>query len=176
MNNRERLKEIIIQLKQIKFERELTVQEIYGMVKAAGFGTSDTSVRRVFAPGSEEQNFRWQDTIQPIAQVLIGVHEEAEPLNAAEADALKQIALLKDSMIEDLQRENDQLKARIDQLEKVIISLRIEEYEKRLHEMDLALQRARNRVDKQDEQLERKDGQIKRKDDYIDRLGIKAGI
>ena len=169
MNNRERLKEIIIQLKQIKYERDLSMQDIHDMVRAAGFATSQSSIRRVFSEGSEEQNFRYQDTIQPIAQVLIGVHEEAEPLNAAEADALKNIALLKDSMIEELQRENEQLKARVDQLEKVIALMRIEEYEKRLEEKDIALQRSRDRADKQDIQLNRKD-------DYIDRLAKKAGI
>lgn len=169
MNNRERLKEIIIQLKQIKFERDLTVQDIHDMVRSAGFATSQSSVRRVFSEGSEEQNFRYQDTIQPIAQVLIGVHEEAEPLNAAEADALKNIALLKDSMIGDLQKENDLLRARVDELEKVISMMRIEEYEKRLAEQSIALQRARDRVDKQDVQ-------INRKDDYIDRVATKAGI
>lgn len=145
------------------------MQDIHDMVRAAGFATSQSSIRRVFSEGSEEQNFRYQDTIQPIAQVLIGVHEEAEPLNAAEADALKNIALLKDSMIEELQRENEQLKARIDQLEKVISLMRIEEYEKRLEEKDIALQRSRDRMDKQDIQLNRKD-------DYIDRLAKRAGI
>ena len=169
MNNRERQREIILQLKQIRRDRELSIQDVYFMVKGAGFSTSESSVRRVFAEGSEEQNFRYQDTIQPIAQVLIGVKEEGEPLNVAEADALKQIALLKDSMINDLQRENEQLKARIDELEKVIVMMRIEEYEKRLEEKDIALQRARDRADKQDVQ-------INRKDDYIDRVAKKAGI
>ena len=169
MNNRERLKEIILQLKQIRYDRELSIQDVHDMVTAAGYGTSFSSVRRVFADGSENQNFRYQDTIKPIAQVLIGLHEEAEPLNAAEADALKNITLLKDAMISDLQKENEHLRVRVDELEKVIVSMRIEEYEKRLADKDIALQRARERVDKQDEQINRKDA-------YIDRLGTKAGI
>lgn len=147
----------------------MSVQDVYSMVKGAGLSTSESSVRRVFAPGSENQNFRYQDTIQPIAQVLIGVKEEGEPLNVAEADALKNIALLKDAMLDDLQMENEQLKARIDELEKVIVMMRIEEYEKRLEEKDIALQRARDRADKQDVQ-------INRKDEYIDRVAKKAGI
>lgn len=169
MNDRERLREIVLQLKQIKRENEWSSQHIYEMVKAAGFYTSITSVRRVFAEGSEKQNFRYQDTIQPIAQVMLGIHEDAAPMNPTEADALKQIALLKESMIQDLQRENEQLKARIDELEKVIVVMRIEEYEKRLEEKDIAIQRARDRVDKQDIQ-------INRKDEYIDRVAKKAGI
>lgn len=150
MNNRERLKEIIIQLKQIKYDRDLSVQNIHDMVEAAGYYTSLSSVRRVFSPGSEEQNFRYQDTIQPIAQVLIGVNEEAEPLTATEADALKNIALLKDNMIKDLQADNEALNARISQLEKSLA-----DYEQRVQFLR---------------------GQITRKDDYIDRLAKKAGI
>ena len=150
MNNRERQKEIILQLKRIKHERELSVQDIYLMVKGAGFSTSESSVRRVFAPGSEEQNFRFQDTIQPISQVMIGVKEEGEPLNVAEADALKNIALLKDAMINDLQKENDELKKRVETLEKAQADYITE--------------------------ISFLKGQIERKDDYIDRLAKKAGI
>lgn len=150
MNNKERLKEIIEQLKQIKFEKELSVQDIHDMVKAAGFYTSPSTIRRVFAEGSENQNFRYQDTIQPIVQVLIGVREEGEPLGVVEADTLKNVALLKEAMIQDLQSENEALKLKVQQLER-----------------DLAL--VSDRVDFLK-------GQIARKDDYIDRLAKKAGI
>lgn len=117
MNNRERLKEIIIQLKQIKNERELSLTDIHKMVEQSGGYTSQSTIRRVFAEGSEDSNFRYRDTIQPIAQALIGVHEEAEPLDAAQADALKNIALLKDSMIQELQQENAALAEHVAALE-----------------------------------------------------------
>lgn len=169
MYDRERQKDLILQLKAVKRERDLSCADIYGMVHDAGFSTSESSVRRVFAPESVDQNFRYQDTLQPIARVLLGVTEEGESMTAAEADALKSVVLLKDSMIQDLQKENDLLLARIDELEKVIVMMRIEEYEKRLEEKDIALQRARDRVDKQDIQ-------INRKDEYIDRVAKKAGI
>lgn len=117
MNNRERLKEIIIQLKQIRTERELSLTDIHKMVEQSGGYTSQSTIRRVFAEGSEDSNFRYRDTIQPIAQALIGVHEEAEPLDAAQADALKNIALLKDSMIQELQQENAALAEHVAALE-----------------------------------------------------------
>ena len=117
MNNRERLKEIIIQLKQIKNERELSLTDIHKMVEQSGGYTSQSTIRRVFAEGSEDSNFRYRDTIQPIAQALIGVHEDSEPLDAAQADALKNIALLKDSMIQELQQENATLAERVADLE-----------------------------------------------------------
>ena len=119
MNNRERLKEIILQLKQIKYDRELSAQDIRNMVEGAGGYTSLSTIRRVFAEGSENQNFRYQDTIQPIARALIGINEESEPLDATQADALKNIALLKDSMIQNLQDENSALSARVEHLSRV---------------------------------------------------------
>ena len=150
MKNRDRQREIILQLKKIKNERELSTQDIYEMVKAARLPTSESSVRRVFADGSEEKNFRYQDTIKPIAQVLLGVKDEGEPLNPSEADALKNIALLKESMINELQSENDKLKKRIEVLEKA----------KDDYIGEIAFLKE----------------QIVRKDDYIDRLAKKAGI
>ncbi len=119
MNNRERLKEIILQLKQIKYDRELSAQDIRNMVEGAGGYTSLSTIRRVFAEGSENQNFRYQDTIQPIARALIGINEESEPLDATQADALKNIALLRDSMIQNLQDENSALSARVEHLSRV---------------------------------------------------------
>lgn len=133
------------------------MQDVYFMVKNAGLPTSESSVRRVFAPGSEDQNFRYQDTIQPIAQVLIGVKEEGEPLGATEADALKQIALLKDSIIRELQDEVENLTAKLAQQEE-----RLADAQKKVAFLiDLNA---------------KKDEQINRKDDYIDRLAKKAGI
>lgn len=150
MNNRERLKEIILQLKQIKNDRELSVQDIHDMVMDSGGYTSLSTVRRVFAQDSETKNFRYRDTIQPIAQVLIGVNEEAEPLTAPEADALKNIALLKDNMIKELEAKNAELSAKCAQQEQVIADF--------------------------DERVKFLRSQIIRKDDYIDRLAKKAGL
>lgn len=157
LNNRERLKEIILQLKQIKYDRELSTRDIYEMVKGAGFSTSESSIRRVFAPGSEDQNFRYQDTLRPVAQVLLGIYEDAAPMNPTEADALKQIALLKESMIQDLQKENEQLASRVAQLE---------------HDLSRTVEENK----RYEEQVARLRAQIDRKDDYIDRLAKKAGI
>lgn len=150
MNNKERLKEIILQLKQIKRDRELSVQDIHDMVMGSGGYTSLSTVRRVFAQDSENKNFRYRDTIQPIAQVLIGVNEEAEPLTAPEADALKNIALLKDNIIKELEAKNAELSDKCTRYEQVIA-----DFEERVHFLR---------------------EQITRKDDYIDRLAKKAGI
>lgn len=169
MYDRERQRELILQLKTVKQEHDLSCADIYGKVKSAGFSTSESSVRRVFAPGSENQNFRYQDTLQPIARVMLGVTEEGEAMTATEADAIKSVVLLKDSMIRDLQKENELLNARIAQLEHDLASMRVAEYEARIAEYQDSLRRVRERVEKLDTQ-------INRKDDYIDRVAKKAGL
>lgn len=101
MTRKERLREIILQLKQIKEERELSCGEIHKMITESGEDISLATVKRVFSDGSEGQGFRYNDSIRPIVQVLLSVKEET-PLNDTEVDTLKNVVLLKDGMISEL--------------------------------------------------------------------------
>ncbi len=115
MTQQERISEIILQLKQIRTERDLSLQDVHNLVVGAGGYLSLSSVKRVFAEGSENQNFRYQDTIQPIVRGLLGVTEETpenNDISANEIDALKNVILLKDSIIQDLRNENEALVAK----------------------------------------------------------------
>ena len=110
MTQQERISEIILQLKQIREERGLSLEDVRNLVISAGGYTSMSSIRRVFAKGSENQKFRYLDTIQPIVRGLLGVTEETPENNditANEIDALKNVILLKDSMINELQKEKE---------------------------------------------------------------------
>lgn len=120
MTQQERIAEIILQLKQIRKERDLSLQDVHDLVHAAGGYLSLSSVKRVFADGSEKQGFRYQDTIQPIVRALLNVTEETPENNdvsANEIDALKNVILLKDSIIQNLQKDNEALSARADKIE-----------------------------------------------------------
>ena len=115
MTQQERISEIILQLKQIRKERDLSLQDVHDLVVGAGGYLSLSSVKRVFAEGSENQNFRYQDTIKPIVRGLLGVTEETPENNditANEIDALKNVILLKDSIIQELRNENEALVAK----------------------------------------------------------------
>lgn len=136
MDKQVRIREIILQLKTIKAEQNFTNQDIFDMVVASGGVTSISTVRRVFAEGSENQSFSFRNTIQPISRVMLGTTEptkivkEDEHLLQAQMDALKQVCELKDSMLNDLQaaldaeqRKVEFLLERIKQLDKVINKL-----------------------------------------------------
>jgi hypothetical protein len=167
MTKQERTKEIILQLKQSKNERDLSISEIYDMLMAANCDISLTTLKRVFAEGSEDKGFRYKGTIQPIAQVMLAIKEETTPdnqLTDVEIDALKNIALLKDTIITDLQKENEALAAKAAQLMK--------DYAEAQEKIELLKKQAEfltSRVHRLDELIERKD-------DYIDRLAKKVGI
>lgn len=111
MDKQARTREIILKLKSIKEEKELSCQEILEMVEACGGVTSMTTIRRVFADGSENQGFSYRATIQPISHALLAV-SEAEKVTEmndnvlqAQLDGLKQACELKDTVIDALQRE-----------------------------------------------------------------------
>lgn len=92
-----RTEELVLRLKQVREERGLSVQRVYDMLADAGYFVSLSTVKRVFAKDSEKQNFRYQDTLQPIANVLLGLDENGQ--GEPEVEALKTVVLLKDDMI-----------------------------------------------------------------------------
>lgn len=113
MDKQARTREIIIQLKTIKEDKDLTNQDILDLVEASGGVTSMTTIRRVFAEGSENQSFSYRNTIQPISHALLAINEQEkvseldENVLQAQLDALKQVVELKDTLISELQKDLD---------------------------------------------------------------------
>lgn len=113
MDKQARTREIIIQLKTIKEDKDLTNQDILDLVEASGGVTSMTTIRRVFAEGSENQSFSYRNTIQPISHAMLAISEQEkvsdldENVLQAQLDALKQVVELKDTLISELQRDLD---------------------------------------------------------------------
>ena len=103
---KEKVEEIIAQLKIVRAEKELSYQKITDMTEEIGTPISLSTVKRVFA--DEHHTFRW-DTIKPIATVVLGVgFETPEPdkkdprqpqLYYAEIEALKALVEAKGEMI-----------------------------------------------------------------------------
>ena len=79
----------IHRLKQIKSEQGLTVPKIMDLLEERGQFVSEATIKRVFADGSEEQNFRYQDSIAPIADVLLDIYGDTSNLD--DTDSLRQI-------------------------------------------------------------------------------------
>ena len=92
--------EVIQALKRIRAEHGYTYQKIIDMVSENGGTISMNTVRKVFSDGSENMNFRYEDSIQPIADVLLKI-SSPEKSEEPEAEALRQLVQLKNAIIEE---------------------------------------------------------------------------
>lgn len=71
-------KELILELKRLRTEQGLTYQDIVSHCEAHGEAVSLSTVKRVFAKGSEDGAFRMDTTLDPIARVLRGPETQTD--------------------------------------------------------------------------------------------------
>ena len=136
----------IHRLKQIKSEQGLSIPKIMDLMEERGQFVSEATIKRVFADGSEDQNFRYQDSIAPIADVLLDMYGDTSKLD--DADSLRQIIREKNKFIEFLMMKLDE------------------------KEHDFERQRAlyEERKALYEKSIDRFETQIARKDELIERL------
>ena len=136
----------IHRLKQIKAEQGLSIPKIMDLMEERGQFVSEATIKRVFSDGSEDQNFRYQDSIAPIADVLLDMYGDTSKLD--DADSLRQIIREKNKLIEFLMMKLDE------------------------KEQDFERQRAlyEERKALYEKSIDRFETQIARKDELIERL------
>jgi len=102
----EKTREVIKALKKVRAENGYSLQRIQDMVLANGGNVSLPTIQKVFAEGSEDKNFRYQDTIKPIAAAMLDINTEAVVAEEnSEIATLKAIILAKDEAIASEQRK-----------------------------------------------------------------------
>ena len=139
---------IISKLKEVKKQNELTLPRILDMIEANGDYLSMTTLRRVFAANSEqEDSFNYDKTIRPIANVLLlqeGYAPDGSGTNT-ENEALKAVLKFKNEEIESLQRQleliREMYEARID-----FLIDQIRKKDKRMDEKDEIINRLMAKV------------------------------
>lgn len=117
---KEKVAEIIAQLKIVRAEKELSYQKIHDMTEEINDPVSLSTIKRVFT--DDKHVFRW-DTIRPIATVVLGVgFETPEPdksdpnqpqLYYSEIEAFKAIVEAKGEMIASKDRSIDFLRKQL---------------------------------------------------------------
>ena len=103
-------RDIIIQLKEVKDEKHLSLTDIMKLMESNGDYLSKSTLSRVFAEGSEEIKFRYEDTIRPIANALLDI-ENDEDDDDMDIRAMKSLLKFKMQRIEELEQELEHLKA-----------------------------------------------------------------
>ena len=102
-------KDIIIQLKKIREEKNLSYGDILDLMEKNHEVVSKSTLSRVFAEGSEENYFSYDGTLRPIANALLDI-EDIEDEDNADIRVMKSLLQYKIERIEDLERQLDEEK------------------------------------------------------------------
>ena len=133
--------ELIKQLKEIKEDNELTYPRIMERMEKNGKYVSLTTLRRVFAAGSEEnaQNFNYENTLLPIAEALLNVEDLPTPNDspyAKEIDGLKAVIHVQNEEIARLHDMKEHLESRI-----TFLLEQIDKKDRRMDEKDAIIKK-----------------------------------
>lgn len=101
-------RDIIIKLKEVREEKGLSYADILDLMEKNGDYLAKSTLSRVFADGSEEQSFRYEETIRPIANALLDI-ENIEDDDDMDVKAMKALLKYKSDRIEELERQIEQL-------------------------------------------------------------------
>ena len=103
-------KELIIQLKEVRKEKKWSFGKIMKELEKNDVYISKSTLSRVFAEGSENETFRFDETIRPIANILLDV-DTIEETDDLDVKALKLLLKQKNQIIDQLQRQIEDDKA-----------------------------------------------------------------
>ena len=135
----------IRRLKEIKSEQGLSVPKIMDLMEERGQFVSESTLKRVFADGSEEQSFRYQDSIAPIADVLLDIYGDTSSLD--DAESLRHIIREKNKLIEFLMIKLDEQEAAFESRKSM--------YEERKSIYDRNIARLEKQIERKDDLIER---------------------
>lgn len=141
-------KEIILKLKEVRQEKNLSYGDILDLMEKNGDFLSKSTISRLFQDGSENVSFRYEETIRPIAKALLDI-ETIEDTDDIDVQAMKSLLQYKIQRIEELERQIEHINASADKE-------KIKYHEKMEHEM----QRWNRTLDFLKEQIALKDKRI----------------
>ena len=106
-------KELIIKLKEVREEKGLSFNDILDLMEQNGDYLAKSTLSRVFAEGSEDSSFKYEETIRPIAKALLDIETEEET-DDLDTKALKALLKFKIEWIEELEQQIEQLESALD--------------------------------------------------------------
>lgn len=151
-------RDLIIQLKEVREEKGLSYNDILSLMEKNGDYLSKSTISRVFSEGSEEMSFRYEETIRPLAKVLLDI-ETIEDDDTLDTRAMKSLLKYKIQRIEELEKQ-------VEKLDSDIVKIKLSNHEK----MEAEREVYNRRVEFLKNQIELKD---KRMDQLLEAIFIK---
>ena len=136
-----RSRELIAQLKEVKKKDEVTYPRIMERIEAAGHSVSLSTLRRVFAEGSEANaaSFSYEHVLLPIAGALLNVEDRPIPEdapNAAQLEGMKAVIRVQNEEIARLLELKEHLEDRV-----TFLLEQIDKKDRRMDEKDEIIKR-----------------------------------
>lgn len=130
--------ELIRQLKEAKARNEITYPRLIEMLDRNGKPVSLTTLRRVFADGSETNagSFSYEHTLLPIAEALLNVEDIPSDQASPEVEGLKAVIHVQNEEIARLHEIKEHLEDRI-----TFLLEQIEKKDRRMDEKDEIIRR-----------------------------------
>ena len=142
----------IHRLKEIKTEQGLSISQIMKMMEERGQFVSEATLKKIFADGSEERNFRYQDTIMPVADVLLDLYGDKSGID--DAESLRHIIREKNKLIELLMMKlEEQAKAHAEK--EIVYADRKAAFEKQIEHLEAQIARYEQALDRKDALIKR---------------------
>lgn len=142
----------IKRLKEIKEEQGLSVSQIMSKMAEKGYPVSESTLKRVFAPGSEKMSFRYQESIAPVAEVLF--EEYGDTGATDDAAELRKIIADRDKTIENLMIKIEEQEKSAQQFQKMC-SERRTLLESHISDLQAEVELLRSQIEKKDGMFER---------------------
>lgn len=153
-------KQTIERLKRVKKEQELSYSKIMDMLSSKGYYLSEPTLKKVFSENSDTYNFKYRDTIAPLADVLLDLYGDGTSSDSSED--VKHLIREKNKMIEILLYKNEEQKA---------------DFERRIAHLKKQVERLENNLDFRERMIDRKDSTVEKlldsiahKDEVIENL------
>lgn len=105
-------KDLILKLREVQKEKKLSYDRILSLMEQDGQFSSKSTLSRLFGSNWEKYSFDYENTLIPIANVLLDV-ETYEDDDDADTKAFKSLLRLKMSVIDDNSKQIAELKEQI---------------------------------------------------------------
>ena len=102
-------KKLIEMLKQVKQEKNLSLDSIMKLIEDNGDSVSKTTLSRVFSDNSDYTDFRYETTLRPICEAMLDI-ENIEVDDSTDVKAFKTVLKMKRDIIAELKQEVNQEK------------------------------------------------------------------
>lgn len=142
----------IKRLKEIKEEQSLSVSQIMSKMAEKGYPVSESTLKRIFAPGSEKMSFRYQESIAPVAEVLF--EEYGDTGVTDDAAELRKIITDRDKTIENLMIKIEEQEKSAQQFQKMCAERRAL-LESHISDLQAEVELLRSQIEKKDKMFER---------------------